>query len=48
MSGQNAFSNNPYPQNQPSMNQQNYTRVDEDPFANSRGPIEVSEDDLPF
>jgi len=32
----------------PPMNQQNYTRVDEDPFANSKGPIEVSEDDLPF
>lgn len=28
--------------------QQNYTRVDEDPFANTKGPIEVSEDDLPF
>lgn len=37
-----------YPQGQPSMNQQNYTRVDEDPFASSKGPIEVSEDDLPF
>lgn len=37
-----------YQQNQPPMNQQNYTRVDEDPFANSKGPIEVSEDDLPF
>ncbi|HWL13687.1 MAG TPA: single-stranded DNA-binding protein [Ureibacillus sp.] len=23
-------------------------RVDEDPFASSKGPIEVSEDDLPF
>ena len=34
--------------NQPPQNQQNYTRVDEDPFANSKGPIEVSEDDLPF
>lgn len=33
-------------QNQP--NQQNYTRVDEDPFASSSGPIEVSDDDLPF
>ena len=33
---------------QPPQNQQNYTRVDEDPFANSKGPIEVSEDDLPF
>ena len=37
-----------YPQSQPSGNQQNYTRVDEDPFASSKGPIEVSEDDLPF
>lgn len=29
-------------------NQQNYTRVDEDPFSNNSGPIEVSDDDLPF
>ncbi|MFA1738465.1 single-stranded DNA-binding protein [Lysinibacillus fusiformis] len=29
-------------------NQQSYTRVDEDPFVNSKGPIEISEDDLPF
>jgi len=29
-------------------NQPSYTRVDEDPFANSKGPIEVSSDDLPF
>ncbi|MFJ6210572.1 single-stranded DNA-binding protein [Lysinibacillus sp. NPDC092081] len=29
-------------------NQPNYTRADEDPFANSKGPIEVSQDDLPF
>lgn len=29
-------------------NQQNYTRVDENPFSNSSGPIEVSDDDLPF
>ncbi|MET4562210.1 single-strand DNA-binding protein [Lysinibacillus parviboronicapiens] len=28
-------------------NQPNYTKVDEDPFANSKAP-EVSEDDLPF
>lgn len=34
-------------QNMPTQ-QPNYTRVDEDPFANSKGPIEVSEDDLPF
>ncbi|KOS64653.1 single-stranded DNA-binding protein [Lysinibacillus agricola] len=48
MPGQNAFGNNTYQQNQPLIIQPNYTRVDEDPFANSRGPIEVSEDDLPF
>lgn len=29
-------------------NQPNYTRVDDDPFANSKGPIEVDETDLPF
>lgn len=29
-------------------NQPNYSRVDEDPFANSKGPIEVDSDDLPF
>lgn len=34
--------------NNQTSNQQNYTRVDEDPFANSSGPIEVSNDDLPF
>lgn len=28
--------------------QPSYTRVDEDPFANSKGPIEVNSDDLPF
>lgn len=44
--GQDPFGS--YPQSQPSGNQQNYTRVDEDPFASSKGPIEVSEDDLPF
>lgn len=31
-----------------SPNQQNYTRVDEDPFASGHGPIEISEADLPF
>lgn len=29
-------------------NQPSYTRVDEDPFANSKGPIAVDESDLPF
>ena len=28
--------------------QQNYTRTEQDPFANSKGPIEVNSDDLPF
>lgn len=45
--GQQQFSAPSYQQSQP-MNQQNYTRVDEDPFSNSSGPIEVSDDDLPF
>lgn len=31
-----------------SESQQTYTRIDEDPFANHSGPIEVSDDDLPF
>ena len=35
-------------QNYQSSNQPNYTKVDEDPFANSSGPVEVSDDDLPF
>jgi len=29
-------------------NQSSYIRGNEDPFANSKGPTEVSEDDLPF
>lgn len=32
----------------PSSGQQSNTRVDEDPFANSKGPVTLSEDDLPF
>ncbi|PUB10987.1 single-stranded DNA-binding protein [Paenisporosarcina sp. OV554] len=42
--------NNQYSSNQQnqSPNQQNYTRVDEDPFSSGSGPIEVSDDDLPF
>lgn len=28
--------------------QQNYTRVDEDPFASGSGPIEIDDSDLPF
>lgn len=42
--------NNQYASNQQSQtpNQQNYTRVDEGPFSSESGPIEVSDDDLPF
>ena len=36
------------PQNNPGAGQQNYTRVDDDPFGNSSGPIEISDDSLPF
>jgi single-strand DNA-binding protein len=45
-----AQQNNQYPSYQQNQtpNQQNYTRVDEDPFSNGSGPIEVSDDDLPF
>lgn len=34
--------------NNESSNQSNNTRVDEDPFSNNSGPIEVSDSDLPF
>lgn len=34
--------------NSSQQNQNNYTRVDQDPFSSSGGPIEVSDDDLPF
>ena len=46
----NAPPNSGQPQTnyQQNNNQQNYTRVEEDPFSNSSGPIEVSDDDLPF
>lgn len=29
-------------------NQPSYLKVEDDPFANSKGPMQVSEDDLPF
>ncbi|SPU40739.1 single-strand binding protein [Lysinibacillus capsici] len=48
MPNQGSYGGSSYQQNQPPMNQPSYTRVDEDPFANSKGPIEVSDDDLPF
>ncbi|MEK5040638.1 single-stranded DNA-binding protein [Sporosarcina sp. FSL K6-3457] len=38
----------PTQQYQQQPNQQNYTRTDNDPFSTGGGPIEVSDDDLPF
>ncbi|TDL32046.1 single-stranded DNA-binding protein [Jeotgalibacillus sp. S-D1] len=43
--------NNNFDQNQPRDNNksnQNYTRVDKDPFSNDGQPIDISDDDLPF
>lgn len=48
----NSQQNNQYSSNQQNQasnqQQQNYTRVEEDPFSSGSGPIEVSDDDLPF
>lgn len=33
---------------QSASNGNNYTRIEEDPFASGSGPIEISDDDLPF
>lgn len=44
---QNQNNFNSYQQNQPT-NQPNYTRVDNDPFADSKGPVDITDDDLPF
>lgn len=49
---QGNYQQSSYQQNQPP-SQQNYTRVDEDPFApinnnSSNGKVDVTEDDLPF
>ncbi|KIL49213.1 single-stranded DNA-binding protein [Jeotgalibacillus soli] len=49
-SNQSNQSNN-FGQNQPRENNQknqNYTRVDQDPFSNDGQPIDISDDDLPF
>ncbi|MER2254687.1 MAG: single-stranded DNA-binding protein [Priestia megaterium] len=40
--------NQSYQQPSQQQQQQSYSRVDEDPFASTKGPIEVAEDDLPF
>ena len=41
-----SYQSNQQPSQQPS--QQNYTNMNDDPFATNSGPIEVSDDDLPF
>ncbi|MBD8028175.1 single-stranded DNA-binding protein [Ureibacillus sp. Re31] len=43
-----STNNQQNPQSNSQFSSQNYTRVNEDPFASSKGPIEVSESDLPF
>lgn len=43
---QSNYQSNQQPSQQP--NQQNYTRTNDDPFSPGGGPIEVSDDDLPF
>ncbi|MEK4085629.1 single-stranded DNA-binding protein [Psychrobacillus sp. FSL K6-1415] len=43
-----AYQNNGTTGQSQTNNQSNYTRADEDPFANSSGPIDVQDDDLPF
>ena len=45
---QNQQSNQQSNQQYQQPNQQNYTRTDDDPFSTGGGPIEVSDDDLPF
>jgi single-strand DNA-binding protein len=47
-SGQPSYQNQQPNQQYQQPNQQNYTRTDEDPFSTGGGPIEVSDDDLPF
>ncbi len=46
--GQPGYQNQQPNQQYQQPNQQNYTRTDEDPFSMGGGPIEVSDDDLPF
>lgn len=46
--GQPGYQNQQPSQQYQQPNQQNYTRTDDDPFSMGGGPIEVSDDDLPF
>lgn len=43
-----ASQNAPQGNNGGNNNQPSYLKVEDDPFANSKGPMQVSEDDLPF
>ena len=45
-----AVHDNPFEQNPSNQNQRNnnFTRVDDDPFANDGKTIDISDDDLPF
>lgn len=43
-----ANQNAPQGNNGGNNNQPSYLKVEDDPFANSKGPMKVSEDDLPF
>lgn len=43
-----STNNQQNPQSNSQFSNQSYTQVNEDPFARSKGPMEVSEDDLPF
>ncbi|OXS74895.1 single-stranded DNA-binding protein [Lysinibacillus sp. KCTC 33748] len=43
-----ANQNAPQGNNGGNNNQPSYLKVEDDPFANSKGPMQVSEDDLPF
>jgi len=45
---QGSYQQQPSYQSNQQPNQQNYTNMNEDPFSTSGGPIEVSDDDLPF
>lgn len=46
--GQGNYQQQPSYQSNQQPSQQNYTNMNDDPFATNSGPIEVSDDDLPF
>ncbi|MDQ0215399.1 single-strand DNA-binding protein [Oikeobacillus pervagus] len=46
--GSQRHQDNPFSQNQQDRNNNGFTRIDEDPFANDGQQIDISDDDLPF